>query len=170
MVYNQESTIVIPVFQKNSQEQRRVKNKGREVQGNVPQWCAAALSYQSWQSWTSLTSSSRDMTTDTLKRPQWEDLHHGSWWTTHAELSSSESIFIHTSQVLGMKDGCTAEHTGLTDKLGFSVQIPPELYQLWLSSQLPALFSRNRPRRAFPTWTITSGCCPLGGTDKIKAN
>ena len=46
-VYNQESTIVIPVFQKNSQEQRRVKNKGREVQGNVPQWCAAALSYQS---------------------------------------------------------------------------------------------------------------------------
>ena len=47
MVYNQESTIVIPVFQKNSQEQRRVKNKGREVQGNVPQWCAAALSYQS---------------------------------------------------------------------------------------------------------------------------
>lgn len=39
MVYNQESTIVIPVFQKNSQEQRRVKSKGREVQGNVPQWC-----------------------------------------------------------------------------------------------------------------------------------
>ena len=74
------------------------------------------------------------------------------------------------SQVLGMKDGCTAEHTGLTDKLGFSVQIPPELHQLWLSSQLPAFFFRNRLRRAFPTWTITSGCCPLGGTDKIKAN
>lgn len=46
MVYNQESTTVIPVFQKNSQEQKRVKNEGRAVQGNDPQWCTAAPFYQ----------------------------------------------------------------------------------------------------------------------------
>lgn len=46
MVYNQESTTVIPVFQKNSQEQKRVKNEGRAVQGNDPQWFAAAPFYQ----------------------------------------------------------------------------------------------------------------------------
>lgn len=40
MVYKQGSTTVIPVFQKNSQEWKRVKNKEREVQGNIPQWCA----------------------------------------------------------------------------------------------------------------------------------
>ena len=46
MAYNEESTTVIPVFQKNSQEQKRVKNRGRAVQGNVPQWRAAAPFYQ----------------------------------------------------------------------------------------------------------------------------
>lgn len=46
MVYNQESTTVIPVFQKNSQEQKRVKNEGRAVQGNDSQWCITTPFYQ----------------------------------------------------------------------------------------------------------------------------
>ena len=46
MVYNQESTTVIPLFQKNSQEQKRVKNEGRAAQGNNPQWCLATPFYQ----------------------------------------------------------------------------------------------------------------------------